>query len=178
VLAIVVSVSEHLTGPSAVVGVLSFLIVAGLGWGMFMFGIDAMRAGLERLLARDDSRGIVWTVAFLPYLLVAGVMMLSGAVSLAIAGPPAVLPAASAVSLGGGVILFYGANTMISLRYGTPWRQVAPWTVPSIVLPLIVGAASLVMPAIWSIAAMAATICGIVTLSEVRARARGIPRPV
>jgi low temperature requirement protein LtrA len=172
VLAIVVAVSEDPSGMAAAVAVLAFVITAGLAWGMFLFGIDAMREGLERLLARDDARGIVETVAFLPFLLVAGVMMLAGAVSLAITGPMDALPPAAAVSLGLGVMLFYGTNAIISLRYGTSWRSVLPWAVPAIVVPAGIGAAALLLPAIWSVAAMAATIVGIVLLSERRAAQR------
>ena len=170
VLAMVVSVSTAWSPLSALAAVPSLVITAGLAWAMFMFGIDAMRSGLEHLLARGDSRGIVWTVAFLPFLLVAGVMMLAGAVSLAIEAPDRVLPASAAASLGGGVILFYGTNAVISLRYGSPWREVLPWAVPAIAVPLVVGAAALVLPAIWSVTAMAVTIAAIVLLSEVRAR--------
>ena len=125
VLAIVVAVSATLTPVSAVVAVLSFTITAGLAWAMFMFGIDTMRSGLERLVARDDARGVVETVAFLPFVLLAGIMMLAGAVSLAIEHPLTVLPPSAAASLGVGVVLFYGTNAMISLRFGTPWRSVA-----------------------------------------------------
>jgi low temperature requirement protein LtrA len=172
VLAIVVALSATFTSVSAAVAVLSFVIAAGLAWAMFMFGIDAMRAGLEQLVARGDARGVVETVAFLPFLLVAGVMMLSGAVSLAIDSPLVPLPPSAAASLAGGVILFYGTNASISLRYGTPWRTVLPWAIPALVLPLAVGIAALVVPAIWSVAAMAGTIIAIVAISETRARHR------
>ncbi|KHK96027.1 hypothetical protein LK09_16880 [Microbacterium mangrovi] len=168
VLAIVVVVSEDPSGMAALVAVLAFVVTAGLAWGMFLFGIDAMREGLEKLLAQDDSRGIVETVAFLPFLLVAGVMMLAGSVSLAITSPSTPLPPAAAVSLGLGVMLFYATNAAISLRYGTPWRRVLPWAVPAIVAPACVGAAALVLPAAWSVAAMAVVIVGIVLLSERR----------
>jgi low temperature requirement protein LtrA len=173
VLAIVVAVSETFTPLSAVVAMCAFVIVAGLAWAMFMFGIDAMRAGLEQLVARGDARGVVETVAFLPFLLVTGVMMLAGAVSLAIESPLEPLPPASAVSLGAGVILFYGTNAAISLRYGATWGNVLPWAVPALALPLLVGAAALVIPAIWAIAATAAVIVGIVTFSEIRSRTSG-----
>ncbi|GAA1952823.1 low temperature requirement protein A [Microbacterium deminutum] len=170
VLAIVIAISTTFTPLSAVVAVLSFVITAGLAWAMFMFGIDAMRTGLEQLVARGDARGVVETVAFLPFVLVAGIMMLAGAVSLAIEHPQSALPPSAAASLGGGVILFYGTNAAITRRYGTPWRSVLPWALPAVVLPLVVGIAALVIPAIWSVAAMAATIVAIVALSEIRAR--------
>lgn len=172
VLAIVVALSATLTPLSAVVALLSFVITAGLAWAMFMFGIDAMRTGLEQLVARGDARGVVETVAFLPFVLVAGVMVLAGAVSLAIEDPMAALAPAAAASLAGGVILFYGTNAVISLRFGTPRRDVLSWVAPAVVVPLVVGFAALVIPALWSVAAIAATIVGIVTLSEVRAKRR------
>jgi low temperature requirement protein LtrA len=172
VLAIVVALSATLTPLSAVVAVLSFVITAGLAWAMFMFGIDAMRTGLEQLVARGDARGVVETVAFLPFMLVAGVMVLAGAVSLAIEDPTAALPPAAAASLAGGVILFYGTNAVISLRFGTPRRDVLSWVAPAVVVPLVVGFAALVIPALWAVAAIAATIVGIATLSEVRAKRR------
>ena len=106
VLAIVVAVSAAPTSLSAAVAVLSFVITAGLAWAMFMFGVDAMRAGLEELVARGDARGVVETVAFLPFVLVAGVMMLASAVSVAIQHPDSALPPAAAAALGGGVALF------------------------------------------------------------------------
>jgi low temperature requirement protein LtrA len=170
VLAIVVVLSETLTPLSALVALLSFVITAGLAWAMFMFGIDAMRTGLERLVERGDARGVVQTVAFLPFILVAGIMMLSAAVALGIEHPEEALPPAAAVALGGGVILFYGTNAVISVRYGSSWRSVLPWAVPAVVVPLLIGIAALVIPALWSIALIAATVVGIVSLSEFRAR--------
>lgn len=170
VLAIVVVLSETLTPLSALVALLSFVITAGLAWAMFMFGIDAMRTGLERLVERGDARGVVQTVAFLPFILVAGIMMLSGAVALGIEHPEEALPPAAAFALGGGVILFYGTNAVISVRYGSSWRSVLPWAVPAVVVPLLIGIAALVIPALWSIALMAATVVGIVSLAEFRAR--------
>ncbi|WP_345800298.1 low temperature requirement protein A [Microbacterium sp. AZCO] len=172
VLAIVVALSATMTLSSAVVALCAFVIVAGIAWAMFMFGIDTMRAGLEQLVARGDARGIVETVAFLPFALVVGIMMLSGAVSLAIDDPGEALPASAAASLAGGIVLFYGTNAVISLRYGTPWSRVLPWAVPSIALSLVVGVAALVVPAIWAVAAMAVIIVAMVLLSEARSRHR------
>ncbi|MFH8248799.1 low temperature requirement protein A [Microbacterium sp. B2969] len=170
VFSIVVALTDELTPLSALVAVLAFVIVAGLAWAMFLFGIDAMRTGLEQLVARGDARGVVETVAFLPFVLVAGIMLLGGALSLGVEHPESALPPSAAASLAGGVMLFYGTNAAISLRYGTPWSRVLPWAIPAIVLPLIVGVLALVIPAVWAVAAMAVTVLAIVTLSEVRAR--------
>ena len=158
--------------PSALSRVLAFVITAGLAWAMFMFGIDTMRSGLEQLVARGDARGVVETVAFLPFVLVAGIMMLAGAVSVAIAHPQSVLPAVGSriARRRRHPVLRHERADLAALR--TPWRSVLPWAVPAVALPLVVGIAALVMPAIWSVAAMAATVLAIVVLSEVRARHR------
>lgn len=171
VLAIIVALSAHLDPLSAGVALFALVVAAGLAWASFLFGIDLMREGLEHLAARGDSRGIVTTFAFLPYALVSGIMLLSGAVSFAVAAPDAVLPPAIAVAFGGGVMLFYGTNAAIGLRYGTPWRALAPWAVPALVLAAASGALALVQPAFVALAAMALSIAVIVTRSELRRRA-------
>ncbi|MBS1673904.1 MAG: low temperature requirement protein A [Actinobacteria bacterium] len=168
VLAVILAASAQLTPLSALTAGLGLLLAAGLAWAAFLFGIDAMQRGLEHLIARDDSRGIVWTLGFLPFLLVSGIMLLAGAVSLAIADPTAVLVPAMAAALGGGVALFYGTNAVIVRRYGEAWRQVLPWAVPAILLPLAVGALALVVPAAAAIGAMSVSVLAIVILTEVR----------
>ena len=124
-------------------------------------------------MRRNTSRGIVTTFAFLPYALVSGIMLLSGAVSFAIAEPDAVLPPAVAAAFGGGVALFYATNATIALRYGTPWRRVLPWAAPAVLLPAAVGAAALVLPAYLALGTMALVLVVIVTLSELRRRLAG-----
>ncbi|SFR69584.1 Low temperature requirement protein LtrA [Microbacterium azadirachtae] len=173
VLAIIVALSAHLTPLSAAAAVCSLVVAAGLAWASFLFGVSSMRDGLELLSSRGDSRGIVTTFAFLPYALVSGIMLLSGAVSVAIADPDAVLPPAVATAFGVGVALFYATNATIALRYGTPWRRVLPWAAPAVLLPLAVGAAALTLPAFLAIGIMALTLVAIVTMSEVRRRLSG-----
>lgn len=170
VLAVVVATSAHLTALSAVVAGLALVIAAGLAWSMFMFGVDALREGLTRLVAADDSRGIVQTFAFLPYFLVTGIMLLAGALATGIQDPIHPLPAAAAVSLGSGVALFYAANAVISARYGMSRRFVLSWAVPAILLPLAVIPLALHVPAADAIAASAAVSLVVVVLAEALAR--------
>ena len=120
VLSVVAAVSEAWTVAAGVVGFLALLVASGLAWSFFLFGVDVMRSGLERLRERRDVRGIRDTVAFLPYLLLAGVTALSAALAEAIAHPFAPLPLALAVCLGGGIALFYLTNAVIARRYGDP----------------------------------------------------------
>ena len=166
VLAIVVALSAAFTAQAAIVAGLSLVIAACLAWVMFMYGIDSMRSGLERLVAAGDSKGIIGTFAFLPYFLVAGVMLLSGALAIAIREPQQVLPAVSALSLSGGIVLFYAANTLIGLRYGLRRRFVLAWAVPSLLLPLAVLPLALGVAAGWAVAAMAAILVGLVIQAE------------
>ena len=173
VLAIIVALSAHLTPLSAITAACALVIAAGLAWASFLFGVSSMLDGLELLSSRGDSRGIVTTFAFLPYALVSGIMLLSGAVSFAIAEPDAVLPPAVAAALGGGVALFYATNATIALRYGTPWRRVLPWAAPAVLLPAAVGAAALVLPAYLALGIMALVLVVIVTISELRRRLAG-----
>lgn len=118
VLSIVTTLSEEPLPLPAVVAGMGLVTTAGLAWSLFIYGVDTMRSGLEKLVADKDSRGIVETFAFLPFLLVAGIMALAGALSVAIREPMLTLPPVSAVSLGAGVALVYTANAIISARYG------------------------------------------------------------
>lgn len=170
VLAIVVALSSQLTLLSAVVAFLALVVVAGLAWSMFLFGVDALRAGLARLAARGDSGGIVQTFAFLPYFLVTGVMLLAGALAIAIRDPQSPLPEAAAISLGGGVALFYASNALISARYGISPAFVVSWAVPAVLLPLAVILVAFLSPAAWAIAAAALVSVAVALLAEVLAR--------
>ncbi|HVX08013.1 low temperature requirement protein A [Humibacter sp.] len=170
VLSIVTTLSDEPNPLSAVVAGMGLVITAGLAWILFIYGVDAMRSGLEKLVTEKDSRGIVDTFAFLPFLLVAGIMALAGALSVAIREPMLTLPPASAVSLGAGVALVYTANAIISARYGTDARNVVRWAAPAIILPAAVIPLALTAPAIYAAAGMTLVLIVIVLLTETRAR--------
>ncbi|MDQ4212478.1 low temperature requirement protein A [Microbacterium capsulatum] len=170
VLAVVLTLSGAMTPIAAVTAGLGLIVTAGIAWSMFMFGIDAMRDGLESLAARDDSRGIVETFAFLPYFLVAGVMLLAGALSTAVRAPLIPLPPAAAVSLGAGVALAYAANALISARYGVRARFVLSWALPAVLLPLASIPLALTLPAAEAVGGMAVVLLAIVLIAEALAR--------
>ncbi|MDP5228635.1 MULTISPECIES: low temperature requirement protein A [Arthrobacter] len=176
VLAIVNAVSASLSPMVGLAAGLALVITACLAWSMFMFGVDSMRAGLERLVRADDSRGLVETFAFLPYLLVAGVMMLAGALSAAISAPAGILPVASGVTLGAGVALFYGTNALVSRRYGNRWRVILPWALPAVLLPLAVSAGAAWIPAVWVLGAMACVLVAVVVIAERLARRKAVAK--
>lgn len=172
VLSIVAVVSGTWTVGGALVGLLGLVIVAGLAWSFFLYGVDVMHKGLERLLARGDVRGIRDTVAFLPFLLLAGVTALSGALSAAIAHPDVPLPIALSLCLGGGIALFYFADTVISRRYGDEWRVVLRWGVPAVVLSLLLVPLGAVLPAAGTVACAVLVLAYAVAAAERASRRR------
>jgi len=172
VLSIVAAVSDAWTVAAGLVGVLALLVTSGLAWSFFLYGVDAMTSGLERLLAAGDVRTIRDTVAFLPFLLLAGVTALSGALAAAIAHPGEPLPPALAVSLGGGIALFYLTNAIIARRFGDPWRVVLRWAVPAVGLPLLLAVAALWLPAAASIGCAVVILGVVVASAELGSRSR------
>ncbi|MGO4300897.1 low temperature requirement protein A [Leifsonia sp. RAF41] len=172
VLSIVAEVSEVWTVAGGVVGFLGLLIAAELAWSFFMFGVDVMRAGLERLRAARDVRGIRDTVAFLPYLLLAGVTALSAALAEAIGHPFEPLPLALAVCLGGGIALFYLTNAIITRRYGDPWPLVLRWAAPDVGLALVLVPVAVLLPAMATAASTVVALAIVIALAELSARRR------
>ncbi|HWU45888.1 MAG TPA: low temperature requirement protein A [Humibacter sp.] len=147
VVSIVAALDAALTLAAVITAGLALVTVSLLAWSFFLYGADAMRAGLAKLRDEGNDRAIRDTVAFLPFLLVSGVTAISGALAIAITRPATTLPAASAVSLGGGIALFYFTNAIISRRFGIAWREVFRWAVPACGLPLILIVVALVASA-------------------------------
>lgn len=147
VVAIVAALNAALTAAAAITAALALVTVSLLAWSFFLYGADVMRDGLARLRDEGNDRAIRDTVAFLPFLLVSGVAAISGALAIAIAHPAMTLPAASALSLGGGIALFYVTNGIISRRFGAPWRDVLRWAVPAVGLSIILVVVALVATA-------------------------------
>jgi low temperature requirement protein LtrA len=172
VLTVVSATSEAWTVEAGVTALLGLVVTAGLAWSFFLYGVDRMAAGLEKLLEARDIRGIRDTVGFLPFLLVAGVTAISGALAAAILEPGHALEPASSVSLGGGIALFYVTNAIIARRYGDGWRAVLRWAVPAVVLPVLLVFAGLGLPAGATVACAAAIVVLVVAAAEAGARRR------
>lgn len=175
VLSIVAAVSDAWTIPGGVVGMLALLLTAGLAWSFFLYGVDVMRSGLEKLLEAGDARTIRDTVAFLPFLLLAGVTAMSGALAEAIAHPREPLPPALAVSLGGGIALFYLTNAIIARRFGDSWRAVLRWAAPAVGLPVVLAVAAVWLPSGVAVGCAVAILVLVVASAEVASRARRLP---
>jgi hypothetical protein len=65
--------------------------------------------------------------------------------------------------------LFYAANAIISLRFGTPARRVLRWAAPAVVLPVALVFAGLALPASWTIIFAVVILLVVVTSTEVSA---------
>ncbi|MCQ9165025.1 low temperature requirement protein A [Arthrobacter sp. STN4] len=144
----VVTVVSTVWNPAAwLAGSLGFVVVALLGWAFFQYGTGTLNAGLERLAGRRDFGGIQLTILFMPFLLVAGVTAIAGAIATAIPAPFATLPLGSGITLGGGLALFYLTNAVVSLRFGQSAGAVLPWSIPAVALSLLLVPASRAVPA-------------------------------
>jgi low temperature requirement protein LtrA len=169
VLSTVATLDEHWSLSSGLTSALGLVIASLLAWAFFIYSAEAMREGLERLRAARDFATIRDTVGFLPFLLVAGVTVISGAIAVAISDPEVALPLASSISLGGGIALFYATNAIISLRFGAPARRVLRWALPAVVLPIALIFVGLGLPALSTIVAAVVILLIVVTSTEVSA---------
>lgn len=145
VLSIVTTLDGSFTLAGGVTAATALVIVSGLALSFFLYSADALRLGLEGLVESGQVYTIRDAVAFLPFLLIVGVTMIAGAVSVAIHQPQHALPVASAISLGGGVALFFITNAVISLRFGASVARVLRWAIPAIGLPLVLIPAAIAL---------------------------------
>ncbi|SDR86816.1 low temperature requirement protein A [Microterricola viridarii] len=178
VLSIVGVLSDTWTLESGLTAAAALAAIALLAWSFFLYGTDAMRDGLEALHAAGDYRAIRDTAAFLPFLIVAGVTAISGAISAAILHPADPLPLASAVSLWGGIAVFYLCNAVVSLRFGRPVRGVLRWAVPALALTALLAVAATLLPAASIVYCTVAVLAYIVASTELGERRRGRALPV
>lgn len=172
VLSSVTALNDVWTLEAGLTAMLGLGVIALLAWSFFMYGTDAMRSGLERLQAAGDSRAIRDTVGFLPFLIVVGVTAISGALVSAIHHPSELLPVASAISLCGGVAIFYATNAIISLRFGRPLADVLRWAVPTLLLTIALGFAAAVLEAGLVILCTVGVLVIVVLIAELADRAK------
>ena len=172
VLSSVTALDDAFTVASGLTALLGLGVISLLAWSFFMYGTDAMRSGLEHLREAGDYRAIRDTVGFLPFLIVVGVTAISGALVSAIHDPGALLPAASAISLCGGIAIFYATNAIVSLRFGRPLGAVLRWAVPALVLTLALALASLVLESGLVILCAVGVLVIIVLIAELTDRAK------
>ncbi len=170
VLSIVMGLNGSFAPSSGIVALLGLAALSTLAWSFFMFAIDAMHTGLERLRGAGRYHSIRDAVAFLPFLIVVGVTAISGALDIAIQQPEQPLPEPSTVALCGGIAMFFAANALIALRFQRAIRQVLAWAIPALLLTLVLGIAGTMLPAAATIAGAVVALLVIVITAEVRNR--------
>jgi low temperature requirement protein LtrA len=146
-------------------GLLGFICVTLLAWVFFTYATTAVENGLHRLQLRGSVTGLRDTVMYLPFLLIAGVVLFAAGLGTAVAEAPETLPMSAAVCIAGGVSLFFLASTAESLRYGTAWRDTLMWGPPGIVLPWLLLFAVPVASALGVIAVTTLLIVLVVALN-------------
>jgi low temperature requirement protein LtrA len=174
VLSLVTSLAQHWNSGSGLAALLGFVAISSLAYGFFAFGTSTMEQGLARLSTARDLAGLLDTVMFLPYLLVIGVTMFAAGLATAVTAPGDPLPLGAAISLGGGVSLFYLANAIVSLRWGVSWRNLLRWTIPGVPLPLLLPILSPYVTATVSLGIVTAVVVVIIVGAIANAKHPGI----
>jgi low temperature requirement protein LtrA len=170
ILAIIAELDAHWAPAPGVTAVLGFAAVSMLAWIFFGYATAAVERGLHRLQLRGSIGALRDTVMYLPFLLVAGIVLFASSLGTAVADAGHSLPAGAAVCLAGGISLFFLASMAESLRYGAPWRDVVLWGPAGIVLPWLLVPLAGVVHAEAVVAASVALIALFVALNEINVR--------
>jgi low temperature requirement protein LtrA len=170
ILSIIAELDIHWAIVPGVTAVFGFAAVSMLAWIFFGYATAAVERGLRRLQLRGSIGGLRDTVMYLPFVLVAGIVLFAAALGTAVADAGHHLPGAAAVCLGGGISLFFVASTAESLRYGAPWRDVVLWGPAGILLPWLLVPLSAAVEAELVVAASVVLIAVFVALNEINVR--------
>ncbi|GAA3771540.1 hypothetical protein GCM10022240_24550 [Microbacterium kribbense] len=163
VISIIAQLSEHWMPLPALCAALGFSTVALLAWIFFGHAVIGVERGLHRLQQAGSLSGLRDTVMYLPYLLVAGIVMLAAALGTAVADAAARLPLGVTLRLAAGIALFFVAAGAESLRYGAPWRDVVGWAPAGLVLPWLCVPLARLVPA-WGVVAGALLVVAALTV--------------
>jgi len=174
VFSVVSTLATHFTAAAGAAALAAFVVLAVLAATFFVWGTSGARRGLGRAQSSGATWAIRDAVMYLPFLLIAGLTVLSAALGTAVEQPDVVLPLGGRWALCGGILAFHTANAAISLRYGDTLRTVLHWYLPSPALTLTVLVPAAVLLPAWGAVTVAAG--QIVVLAEL-ARRRPAPRP-
>ncbi|HET8926617.1 MAG TPA: low temperature requirement protein A [Microbacterium sp.] len=170
VLSIIGELTDHWTASSAATAGLAFLAVVLLAWLFFVRATASVERGLHQLESRGRIAGLRDAVMYLPFFLIAGVVLFAAGLGTAVADAEHHLPLPSALCLAGGVSLYFATSTAESLRYGAPWRNVVLWGPAGVVLPWLVVPLSAVASAMAVVGASALIIALMVALGAINGR--------
>ncbi|WP_344062416.1 low temperature requirement protein A [Microbacterium pumilum] len=186
ILTIIADLDEHWGAPAGVAAILGFATVSMLAWIFFGYATVAVERGLRRLQLRGSVGGLRDTVMYLPFFLIAGIVLFAAGLGTAVADAGHHLPVGAVVCLAGGTSLFFATSLGESLRYGAPWRDIVVWGPAGVLLPWVLVPLSTVVTAEAVVAASAIVIAIMLGLNEfnfrrVQARleadaARGVDR--
>lgn len=181
ILTIINELDLHWAIGPGVTALIGFASVAMLAWIFFGYATSAVERGLRRLQLRGSITGLRDAVMYLPFILIAGIVLFAAALGTAVADAGHHLPAGAAVSLAAGVSLFFLASAAESLRYGAPWRDVALWSPTGIALPWVLVPLAGIVTAEWVVASAAVILAIVLVLNELnvrRMRARAFQHPL
>ncbi|MEO6826165.1 MAG: low temperature requirement protein A [Microbacteriaceae bacterium] len=139
VLSLVTALSAHWNPASGLAALVGFVAIALIAWGFFVAGAGVVEEGLAQLEDAHNTSALLDTVMFLPYLIVISVTMFSAGLATTVSHPGEPLAPGAAITLCGGLALFYWTNAIVMRRYGRPWARLLPWAVPAAVLPVAIA---------------------------------------
>ncbi|MFD4959048.1 low temperature requirement protein A [Microbacterium sp. NPDC058389] len=135
ILAAITEIDAHWTLAGGVTATLAFLAISLLAWVFFQYASGSAEAGLRRLQTDGRIGALRDAVMYLPFLLIAGIALFAAGLGTAVAEAGHELAPGAAWCIAGGIVLFYLASVVESLRYGMLWRDVALWGIPGVTLP-------------------------------------------
>ena len=149
---------------------LAFLAISLLAWVFFRYAPGSAEAGLRRLQSDGRMGALRDAVMYLPFLLIAGIAMFAAGLGTAVGEAGHTLDPGAALCIAGGIVLFSLANVVESLRYGVPWRDIALWGIPGVVLPWALVPISSAVTAGVVVAAVVVLIAVMIGLAEANRR--------
>jgi low temperature requirement protein LtrA len=170
VLSVITELSEHWAAETWITAALGLFAVATLAWIFFTYATGAVERGLRRLQRSGSVGGLRDTVMYLPFLLIAGVVLFAAGIGTAVADAAEHLPVSAALCVAGGVGLFFLASALESLRYGMTPRDIALIAPAGIVLPWLLVPLAVVASAGWVVAATAVLLGVLALLNAANAR--------
>lgn len=178
ILVTILELDAHWTLVSGVSAVLAFLAISLLAWVFFHYSSGSAEAGLRMLRSTGRIGALRDAVMYLPFFLIAGITLFAAGLGTAVAEAGHSLALGAVVCIAGGMVLFYLASGVESIRYGVPIRHVAIWGIPGIVVPWAIVPLAAVVRAEGVVAAVVIILVVMVGFAEVNRRRMRVERGV